>query len=163
MTEKENINQQIVDFVTQQKTLILSTTNRDNQALASYTPFIQDTQGNFYIFISDMAEHSTNIQYACQNGGCISILLIADEQDSHNLFARKRLSYVCQVNHIGRETADWLSHMQQFQTRFGKIVELLTQLGDFHLYRLTPGKGNFVQGFGKAYALWDGEQTHLGS
>jgi len=108
-----------------------------------------------------MAEHSKNIQNACETSGTISILLIADEQDSNNLFARKRLTYACKVSHISRDEAAWSGFMQQFQERFGKIVELLTQLGDFHLYCLRPGKGNYVHGFGKAYALENGVLKHI--
>jgi len=161
MIDEEQLQQEILDFVKQQQTLMLSTVNAENQPLASYTPFIQDEQGNFYIFISDMAEHSKNIQMASQNKSGVSVLLIEDEQASRNLFARKRLSYSCQVKKIDRSEAEWAILIQQFQDRFGKIMELLAQLGDFRLFCLRPKIGNFVQGFGKAYNLENGKIKHI--
>lgn len=155
------LQQQIEDFIVQQKTLMLSTSNGENMPLASYTPYICDSHGDFYIFISDMAEHSKNIRYALENQQSISIMLIADEQDSRNLFARKRLTYQCQVTFIAREESIWGERIELFQQRFGKIMQLLSQLGDFRLYCLKPGTGNFVLGFGKAYALENGSIQHI--
>jgi len=161
MSDEESLIQDINAFVQQQQTLILSTGNRDGKPLASYTPFVQDNSGNFYIFISDMAEHSNNIKHAEQHNAEISVLLIEDEQQSRNLFARKRLSYQCKVTFIGREDELWSNLINQFHERFGKIIELLSQLGDFHMYRLIPGRGNFVVGFGKAYSLEQGKIIHV--
>jgi putative heme iron utilization protein len=33
------------------------------------------------------------------------------------------------------------------------LVTSLTQMGDFHLFRLSPKSGSVVMGFGKAYRL----------
>ena len=37
------------------------------------------------------------------------------------------------------------------QTRLGEMIENLSQLGDFRLYRLNPVIGRYVKGFGQAF------------
>ncbi|MEJ2554582.1 MAG: hypothetical protein P8079_11540 [Gammaproteobacteria bacterium] len=43
--------------------------------------------------------------------------------------------------------------MSRLQDEFGEIVSLLAGLGDFHLFRLQPVRGNYVRGFAKAYEI----------
>ncbi len=50
--------------------------------------------------------------------------------------------------------------VEQFRIEHGKIIELLSALPDFLIYRLRPISGQFVMGFGQAYQL---EGTDLGT
>ena len=149
----EMINSEVREFRRQHATLILSTCSEAKQSLASYAPFIEDDGGHFYLLLSGLANHSSNLQYHEKQNSPVSVLLIEDEQQSRNLFARKRLTYTCDVSIWTREHAQWNTIIEKMQEKFGKTIDVLAGLGDFNLYRLTPGQGNYVRGFGQAYEL----------
>ena len=149
----DSLREEIRCFRKQQKTLILSSQSEDNHPLASYAPFIEDEKGCFYLLLSDLAGHSINLQNHQNKQSTLSILLIEDEQTARNLFARKRLSYTCQVTSWPREHPHWQEKIEQLQERFGKTIEVLASLADFNLYVLKPVEGQYVRGFGQAYVL----------
>ena len=162
---EEKILEEIKEFCQQHKTLILATQSpteaEPSQPLASYAPFIQDGLGNFYLLLSALANHSRNLASHESERSRLSILLIEDEKTSRNLFARKRLSYSCSVSILPREHPQWQKRVDQLQERFGKTIEVLSSLGDFSLYCLTPIEGQYVRGFGQAYELKDGRYPVL--
>lgn len=147
------IADEILQFRKQYRTLILSTCSESQQPLASYAPFIEDEQGNFYLLLSGLAEHSTNLKNHEKMHKPVSVLLIEDEQQARNHFARKRLSYSCSVAVYSRDALQWPVVIKQMQERLGKTIEVLSSLSDFSLYCLTPRKGNYVRGFGQAYEI----------
>ena len=156
--DPEMINNEVREFRRQHATLILSTCSKEHQPLASYAPFIEDEEGHFYLLLSGLANHSSNLQHHEEQNNPVSVLLIEDEQQSRNLFARKRLTYSCDVSVWSREHAQWDTIIEMMQKKLGKTIDLLAGLGDFNLYCLTPGEGNYVRGFGQAYEL---AQDHL--
>ena len=143
------------------KTLQLSSITSEGKPNASYSPFVQDDQGSFYIFISQLASHTNDL---IENPEA-SILLLEDESQARQIFARQRISYQCTVDIIGTENSDYEVMLDALEKRFGNMVELLRTLPDFILFRLSPYEGQYVQGFGKAYKLMgDGllELEHIG-
>lgn len=142
------LQQRMLAFREQQQSVLLATLDSAQNPTASYAPFYF-ADGQFYIFISQLAEHTQNLQQHPQ----ASLLLIADEQDSANIFARQRLSYRCQAHEITRDSAEYDAILDAFQHKVGKMLGLLRGLGDFHLYALKPSSGDYVEGFGKAYRL----------
>jgi len=137
------------EFRGQCSTLVLATLNEEQWPVSSYAPFIEDAEGNHYIFVSDLAAHT---QHLLANGK-VSWMLIADEQDTRQLFARRRFVCLGQATVIERHDKEFEGRLEQFQDRFGEIIELLKSLDDFHLLRLTPEKATYVRGFGQAYSL----------
>jgi hypothetical protein len=87
----------------------------------------------------------------------VSVLFIDDESKSDQIFARRRLSFDCTATLIERETEAWNQIVSQFQERFGGIIQVLRDLPDFRIFRLTPSAGRFIIGFGTAYQI-SGEQ-----
>ena len=151
----DEIRANIDSLTASRKTLMLATLNAKQQAEISVTPFIK--QGlNFYIFISELASHTQNLKAQPE----LSIMLIEDEQDTANCFARKRLTYQCQAQEIPRTEANWDKLISEFEAQHGKTVSLLKTLSDFHLFELQAQCGNYVQGFGQAYSL-SGEQLKI--
>jgi len=151
----DDIQANIDNLTASRKTLMLATLNAKQQAEISVTPFIK--QGlNFYIFISELASHTQNLKTQPE----LSIMLIEDEQNTQNCFARKRLTYQCQAQEIQRTEADWNKLISEFEAQHGKTVSLLKTLPDFHLFELRALSGNYVQGFGQAYSL-SGEQLKV--
>lgn len=169
MVDENILEDEIRQFIDSHKTLHLacianqqedSSESLNTEPNISYTPFYFDKEKQlFYIYISKLAEHG---KYLPTNDK-VAIMLIEDEQKCRNLFARKRLSYSCEVTSILRNEPRWNEIISQFQLQFGKIMELLSQFNDFDLYCLSPIKGNYVQGFGKAYAIEKGKIIHLRS
>jgi hypothetical protein len=80
-------------------------------------------------------------------------LLVEDEQDSRQLFARQRVSYDCDVSTVSRDEPEYDVLLDKFQQRFGNVIDLLRSLPDFILFKLRPYQGRYVVGFGKAYQL----------
>jgi len=129
--------------------LHLSTITNESKPNSSYAPFVMDTEGNFYIFVSGLASHTQDLLA----NPSASVLLMQDEQDTRQIFARQRASYQCDVEVVSDNEADYAIMLDKLEARFGNVVELLRGLPDFILFRLRPYKGQFVMGFGKAYTL----------
>jgi putative heme iron utilization protein len=154
MNDSENetltaVKEAYTALIVSQQTLILSTVNEMHQAEISYAPYVQDSQGAFCIFVSQLASHTGNLQRT-GNG---SVMFIREESKSRNLFARERLIYQCQTKEILRNDPAYDVLLDQMQDRFGETVALLRSLADFHLIALAPISGRYVAGFGKAYDL----------
>jgi len=143
-----------------QQTLLLSTCSADSQPDISYAPFVRDEQGHFYIFISALAKHTRNL---LQNPKA-SALFIEPEAGCRNLFARARIVFNCRARTIAPGEPAYDRQLLALEDKFGNVVALLRTLPDFHLLELTPESGQYVAGFGKAYAidLQAGTLRHLG-
>jgi putative heme iron utilization protein len=139
----------LADHLERVNSLMLATVGADGGPHASYAPFIRDADGAYCIFVSDLSEHTGNLQ-RCPNA---SMLLIQDEQDAREPFARRRLSLRVRAAIIPRDDADWERIADAFEQRFGGIVQIFRGLGDFRLVRLQPTGGSFVMGFGQAFEL----------
>lgn len=144
----DDIQKKILTLIESRKSLLLASLNKNNLPEISATPFLKIDQ-NLYIFISELASHTQNIKLNPK----LSIMLIEDEQDTKNTFARKRLSYECTATYIERSHKNWEALLEQFEAKQGKTVSLLKQLPDFHLFELNATSGNYIEGFGKAYTL----------
>ena len=142
------IADEALDFVSGQRSLQLSTINQQGEPLASYAPYYRAGTGCYYIFVSTLAVHTTNLQ-----NGFASILVIADEQDSQQIFARVRLGFQCSPREVLREDNGFNELISKLKERHGNVIDTLSALSDFKLYELTPGSGRYVKGFGQAYVI----------
>ncbi len=131
------------------RSLLLATSSAEAVPEASYAPFVMDDEGRFYVLVSELARHTSNLLV----NPFASLLLVEEESGSRNVFARKRLSYVCRAQSVSRQSTEWTSVLARFEERFGAVVDVLRGLPDFHLFRLSPTSGSLVQGFGQAYRL----------
>ncbi|MDF5710346.1 MAG: pyridoxamine 5'-phosphate oxidase family protein [Nostoc sp. S4] len=131
------------------ESIIISTVSALGIPNASYAPFVMDDSKNIYIYVSGLSTHTKNL-YANPH---VSILFIEDEANSKQIFARSRLSFDCTASLIERETDKWNQIVEQFQDRFGQMIEILRGLSDFRIFQLTPNEGRFVVGFGAAYQI----------
>jgi len=154
-TSEDNVTQEFRRFLEEHRSLQLATVSGDGAPLASYAPFVVDTDQRFYILISDLSSHTRHLR----EHRMASVMLIEDETKTANIFARVRLTLTCEANEVRRDSDTWHSVIQDFHDRCGDIIETLCGLSDFHLFRLTPKSGVFVKGFGKAYKI-DGEELN---
>lgn len=130
------------------RTVQLATLGEGNEPHCGYTPFLFDGP-DLIVFISQLAVHTRDLLTNPQVG----VMLIDDEQDSNNLFARNRVRYQCDAIIIKPIDETYTPLLDQYHERHGKVVSLIRQLPDFVLFRLKPKSGVFVVGFGEAYRI----------
>jgi heme iron utilization protein len=149
MSEIDKVQSEYESFLQGFKSAIISTVSEDGIPNASYAPFVSDASKNIYIYVSGLASRTQNLQ----TNPHVGVLLIEDESHSHQIFARRRISFDCKAIPVERETEQWYKVVEQFQERFGQIIEVLRELADFQILQLTPYAGRFVIGFGAAYHI----------
>ncbi len=137
------------NLVASQKTLLLSTISEDHQPEISYAPYVRDQQGDFYIFVSELAAHTRNL-FA---NHCASIMFLRPESETRELFARERVIYKCNAMEVAAENKIFEQQLAVFHEHFGEIISVLKSLSDFHLFALQPVSGQYVLGFGQAYII----------
>lgn len=130
------------------KTVQLATLGDNAEPHCGYTPFIFDGP-DLIVFISQLAVHTRDLLA----NPSVGVMLIDDEQDSNNLFARCRVRYQCTAIVIRPEEDAYTRLLDQYHERQGKVVSLIRQLPDFVLFRLRPKSGVLVMGFGDAYSI----------
>jgi putative heme iron utilization protein len=147
MKQSPEVSLQALHDTTQ--SLFISTITTNDCPNSSYAPYIMDDAGHFYIFISQLAQHTQDLQ----NNPKVSILLMEDEQKTPQILARKRATYYCDCRVVEKENPNYTALLDAFETSFGKIMKRLRTLPDFMLFKLEVQSGHFVQGFGKAYLI----------
>ena len=132
----------------QARSLIMATVGGNSVPRASYAPFVRES-GDFYVYLSRLSEHTRELM----ENTAVSVMLIEDETEASQIFARKRVTYLCESRTIGRDEPGYDAILERLTRRFGNVMILLQTLPDFVLFRLSPVSGRFVTGFGKAYEL----------
>ncbi len=145
----QEIRQDISTLIENHLSLELATVSDSGIPCASYAPYVVGEHLQFYVFLSDLAQHTANLR----GNPKVSVMVIEDESKSPNLFARNRLVLDCQAAKIGRDEDEFTHWIALYKERFGAIVDTLVQLADFNLYALKPSQGVFVKGFGQAYQI----------
>ncbi|MFK7860587.1 MAG: HugZ family protein [Granulosicoccus sp.] len=131
------------------QSVLLSTLGDDGNPHSGYTPFVFDGK-DIIVFVSQLSLHTRDLLA----NGKASAMLIADESNSEQIFARTRVSYQCQAVVVAKDSDSYEPLLDAMQARHGKMLGVLRQLPDFVLFRLQPTKGQFVMGFGQAYHLF---------
>lgn len=152
LTDEAAIKAEFRAFIGEFKSIILATVSPDGLPESSYAPALQQ-DGSFYIFVSQLATHTANLQHAISTRTTVSLMLIQPESEAKNLFARQRAVINASPVLIERTAPEWPRKMDAMQEALGDTVKLIRQLGDFQLIRLQPLSANYVAGFGKAYKL----------
>jgi putative heme iron utilization protein len=141
----KDLNEFLEDF----KSLSMSTLDEKGNPFSSYAPFIK-SEDKYYIYISLMAKHTTNLQ----NKNICSLFFIEDESKCSNIFARKRVMIQCNSKIIEQDSKEEIDLLEKFKTKFDEgMISMLKGMKDFHVFEFTPFYGEAVFGFGKAYNL----------
>ncbi len=145
LEEEKNACQQFIEGFS---SVLMATVNRHGEPDASYAPYVK-YEDDYFVLISELATHTKNLIET----GKISLLFIENECDVKNIFARKRVSYQCHALSLERGHDIYNLVMPVFSKKFGKMIELLESLKDFHLYRFQPQQGRYVAGFGRTFLM----------
>ena len=84
----EKIQSQMAALVGSRESLLLASVAADGTPHASYAPTVPGKGGKYYVHVSELAKHFHNLS----TDGRVSALIIEDEKDAANIFARKRLT-----------------------------------------------------------------------
>ena len=129
------------------QTVTLSTVDDNGIPNSSYAPSLRDDNNNFFIYISELSKHTNNLL----NTKKVSIMIIEDESNANNIFARKRFTMDADSYVIDRDSKEWISVITLMENKFGDSIKFLKNLTDFHLFKLTPYKGLLVHDFARAF------------
>ena len=138
--------------------LLLSSVSLSGEPLSSYAPYVEH-EACFYIYVSELAEHTGNML----GSGKASAMFIESELSAKNLYIRKRAIIQASVKQVVEHSVLAQKVFNKMEVRHANTIALLRSLGDFKLLELTPKKGRYIVGFGKAYD-WDveaGTLTHI--
>lgn len=135
-------------LINNQKSIHLASIDINGNPHASTTPFIS-FNGKFYIFISELSQHCKNLLA----GSKLSILIVTDESQSEQIFARNRINWNVSYNRLDKKTDYYKQSLERMTDKLGPTIQMLANLQDFHLFELIPENGRLIIGFGKAFNL----------
>jgi len=145
---KKYTNEEIIEefntFCDDKYSLMISTSNGQNEPQTSYSPFVQDDD-NYYICISSMLPHYHNMRESKK----AHIMIIEDESKASHIYARKRLYFSVSCELIFEET----DVFKLFDERYKDQLSFIKSMKDFKLFKLTPKEKSLVLGFGAAYKM----------
>lgn len=146
------LQQNVLELIAAQQSLHLSTLNPNGTPQASYAPYGFDKQSQqLFVMLSGLSAHTHNL--IKQPIG--SVMIIVDESNSEQIFARQRISY--QINAtIIKDEIDRGAVIAKMHERFGDIINMLASLPDFQVFALTPQNGTYIEGFGRAFTIASG-------
>lgn len=130
------------------KTTQIASQGGDNEPQASYAPFVWHDDC-VYLYLSELAQHTRNLR----RNPAVGLMLIEDEGAARNPFARKRIYLQGRAQTVSRDEPLFVRVLEKFGDRFGAVMDVIAPLPDFHLFRVEPQSGQYIQGFGQAYRL----------
>lgn len=145
---QNRLGPEIQEFKAKMKTLVLATVDKEGTPNVSYAPFVI-TNGEYQVLISTIARHACNLQEVPK----VSLMLLEDESQSREIFARRRLTFDATARIVERHSEEWNDGIAKLKARHGDLVDELATLQDFKLFCFKPQQGLFVKGFGKAFQV----------
>lgn len=144
---KKHTNDEIIEtfrtFPQDKYSLILSTSNNENDPLTSYSPFIEN-EDKFYTVMSSSMPHFKNIE----DNKKAHVFIVEDEKDASHIFARKRLYFSASCKIVEKN-----EFYNLFEKRFGDSLSFIKEMDDFKVVELSPKEKSLVLGFGAAYYM----------
>lgn len=156
-TSIEDAQKEMVPFLENIQSVLLSTVDAKAEPFVSYSPYVEDEDGNFYVFISAAVNHSHNMNATKK----AHIMFLEDESVTDHIYARKRMYFKADAEKFEDNDEREEKIHELFKKRFGNKVSFFSMMKDFQYYKLTPKEGNFVLGFGGAYKISEDRKTLL--
>jgi heme iron utilization protein len=141
--------EEVNTFLETFQTLVMASLTPEGLPHASTAPYVR-MENRFYLLISTVAQHGRNLLTHPN----VSLLFAEDEPHCTQPFARKRVTIEAIASELSRDDETYSIVIERLKAHFdAELVTSLTQMGDFHLFCLTPQSGSVVMGFGRAYRL----------
>lgn len=152
---KEEALEKLQTFTNEIKSIILATVDENANPFSSYTPFVEDEEGNYYVCVSSLVAHSHNMATTKK----AHILFLEDESKAKSVFFRKRLYFDANVEKFEPNDKRTKKISKLFVDRFGETSALILSMNDFRIYKIIPKDGSFVLGFGSAFSVSSDKKT----
>lgn len=136
-----------IEFTSECQKVLLATESNGGELEVGYSPFVR-LNDEFYLYLSECSIQSENMI----DSGQANLMFIEDELSSPNVFARRRLTYRCDVNAVPRGY-QYTRIMVAFQERMGSLMDSLRRMPDCQLFRITPGAGRYVNGLAQVFTF----------
>lgn len=153
--KKEEAQKELDIFLDNIRTVVLSTVDKEGEPFASYSPYAQDEEGNFYVFVSTAVPHSHNMY----NTGKAHLLFIEDEGKTDHIYARRRLYFKAKAEKFEENDERFEKIATLFESKHGDEAALVRKMPDSRFYKLSPYDGNLVLGFGAAFKIEEDNKT----
>lgn len=131
------------------RALLVTVASPDGAPDIGSSPFWRDENGCIYIYTSHLSAHVRGLLA----GRDARYLIIADESQSQNIWARVRLNFQSDCQIIERHSDGFYEMIPKLEQAFGPTMSLIKSFEDFHLLKLTPKTGTLVTGFAAAFAV----------
>ena len=137
-----------IEFLKECDTVTVALVGKSGEPDVCHLPFVMDQCGTLFIFTSEIASHYKSLTESSH----ASLMLVSGQTAKMGgSFAKERCKLQCRVEGPVDEERDEI--LMGFSSRYGSIVEMLKGLKDFHVWKLIPVSGIFIQGFGAAYRI----------
>lgn len=146
--EAKPIAPKVKELVEKSKSVILGTVDADGKPNSSYAPFLK-IESTYYVLVSFMARHTKNLRDQKK----VSMMFIADEANSKQIYARERLTFDALTEQIERNSDKWNNVIPALKEKYGKVLDVISPMEDFILIAIHPISGSYVNGFGSAYII----------
>lgn len=153
--KKEEAQKELDGFLDNIKTVVLSTVDKEGEPFASYSPYAQDEEGNFYVFVSTAVQHSHNMY----NTGKAHLLFVEDESKTDHIYARRRLYFKAKAEKFEENDERFEKIATLFEEKHADQAALVRKMPDSRFYKLSPYDGNLVLGFGAAFKIEEDNKT----
>ena len=140
----EDIKNKFKTFDEDKKSLIISSVNESSVPLTNYSPFVK-IDDDYFICVSSSLPHFTNMM----NQNQIHVLIIQDEENASNIYARQRLYFNATSQLI--DNSDEIFDL--FDLKYEDELSFLRQMKDFKVIKISPKEKSLVLGFGAAYKM----------
>ena len=147
---KSKYENEAVNLMRSNNIAILSTLSKkfEEFPFGSFITYVTDQNRSFYIYASDIAEHTKNILNNPKS--CLTIFNITKEEDKQN---SSRLSIMGNFKKV-TESKD-LNHCKERFFKFLPKSEDYSKTHDFNFYNLNPREVRWIGGFGEIAWLKD--------
>lgn len=135
------------------QSVMLSTVDEHGEPFASYAPFVEDSDHNYYVGVSQMVAHTHNLATT----GKAHLLFIEDESTAKGIFFRQRFYGKAHATLVDNAD-DRKAVADLFVQRFGEEAGMIMGLPDFQIFKLTAYDASFVLGYGAAFNVSDDRQ-----
>ena len=146
-SEKNKIEKVKLKLIDTCKSFVITVTNNDHPDIG-YAPYIYRDKF-FYIFSSELSSHIRLLI----NKKVGTFMLIKDEKETKNIWARVRMKFQGRVSIKKRNVADFQEITDIISNKHGNTIDIIREFKDFHLIKIIPIKGTIITGFGSAYNL----------
>lgn len=140
---------QLGQLVAGQRQAVLATLDEAGLPYTAMVAYVPEAGfAGFLLHLSELSAHKGHLRARPE----VSLMLFQPDRGQGEILAHHRLGLSCQAQVLERGSAEEAAARETYLARLPGH-EMMFRLADFHLVRLTPRRGFFNAGFGRAFAV----------